>query len=397
MTSKYINAKSVAFVAVAAVAASATVFTPSCGSSAVGGYTAKVTYGGSGSFWKATLDPTVAYGSRSTNGAFEITHSDSITSTAALATFKGYFERLDSGFLRLTVGECSETSTGNCPAAAEITAGTVQAYALDIPGYVLILKPIGSSGGDIIPMVAIGACPSADFNGAYVVMQDSNTGTPNYSTEGLVGTVAFTASNSSIAVNASTYTAAGGAGSGSSANTMTVTCSEGLGSVSGAEMMFTNAGSGGAIVHTGGGTSHSQAIILVPSVALTVSDFAGDYIGLAFDEGDNSTESGGSTKPLSATLVAAGTGTGAVMDDVVTGAASTTQTANLTFANLSTPVNGVALMTISGGGPTQSRVCVASKNVASSGQNVIFCSGPGMSGGAVSSAKQASYLLVSKP
>jgi len=85
-------------------------------------------------------------------------------------------------------------------------------------------------------------------------------------------------------------------------------------------MFFTTAG--GVVVRISG--TPSQAIVAVPSAALTVASFAGTYVGLAFDEGDTSNGSAGSTQPVSVTLAAAGTGTGALITDVNTNALSTT-------------------------------------------------------------------------
>jgi hypothetical protein len=128
---------------------------------------------------------------------------------------------------------------------------------------------------------------------------------------------------------------------------------------------------------------------MVNSAALTVSDFAGDYIGLYFDEGNTSDSgssvSGGVTKAVSATLASGGTGTGAVLSDIVAGTRDSNQSASLTLANLSTPVNGIAKMTVG----SQSYICVAAK----SPSKMIFCASPSSNGNQYLN----SYLLVQKP
>lgn len=266
-------------------------------------------------------------------------------------------------------------------------------YWIDVPGYVFMLKPMNSNGGEIVPMVAVGSCPTADFAGTWVTMQDSST-TSNYSTQGLVGTFNYTASTTTGSVGADKYTSAGATTTSSAQSLGALTCSGGVGTFpeSGGgtpELYFTNAG--GVIVRTHGG-GNQQGIAAVPSTALTVSDFAGTYVGLSFDEGDTSRGANGGTRPVSVTLTAGGTGTGAIIDNVETNALSTTQTATLTLSQLSPAVNGALRMTIVGGS-TENTVCAAAKAIAGTSQNVIFCAGASGGGG---NTKLRSYLLTTK-
>lgn len=342
------------------------------------GYSTNITYGGTGSAYSAILNNDLT---------FTITKKASTSATTVDLTVTGTFTRLTSGILELTVSTSSDTTNG--PAVGD------KAYALDVPGYIMMLKPMSSSGGEIVPMVATGTCPSADFSAKWVIMQDSGTSS-NYSTEGLVGSFSYATASTLGTVGATTYMSDGTSNSGSAQNLGVLTCSSGVGTFpvmngSSPELYFTSAG--GAIVRVAQGGGRVQAIAAVPSATLSISDFAGTYVGLAFDEGDTSDgATNGGTKPVSATLNSSGTGTGAVITNVTNNTLSTTQTANLTLSQLSTAVDGVLKMTIDSG-TAQSTVCVAAKAIGGTTQNVIFCSGASPGGG---NTKLRSYLLVTK-
>jgi hypothetical protein len=360
-----------------ACAALAFVLIQGCGASGASiGYSSTVSYGGSGSAYTAVLNP---------NLTFTLTKKALTTSTSAELTVSGTFNRLTSGILALTVTSSSDTTNG--PAVGAIL------NAIDVPGYVLMLKAIGSTGGEVVPMVATGTCPSADFAGTWVKMQDTST-TNNYSTDGLLGTFAYTHSGTSAALGANQYRFDGTSFTPGAQSLGAYTCSSGVGTLpnSGntAEMYFTSGG--GAVVRVN--SVPAQAIAMVPSAALTVSSFAGTYVGLAFDEGDTSSSSAGSTLPISVTLAAAGTGTGAVITNVSTNALSTTQTATLVLSQLSPTVNGALKLAITpASSAVQNTICAAATAIGGTTQNVIFCAGTSPSG---TTAQLRSYLLVTK-
>jgi hypothetical protein len=341
------------------------------------GYANNVTYGGSGSAYTAQLN---------NNLTFTITKKASTSATTVDLTVTGTYTRLTSGILELTVSTSSDTTNG--PSAG------AKAYALDIPGTVLLLKPMGSTGGEIIPMVATGTCPTSDYSGNWVTMQDSNT-SGNYSTQGLAGTFSYTATTSTGSVGATTYLSSGSSSVGSAQSLGALTCSAGVGTfptMNGdiPEMYFTSGG--GAIVRVKQAGGQTQGIAMVSSAALTLSNFSGTYVGLVFDEGETSNgATGGSTQPISVTLNSAGTGTGALITDVTTNTLSTTQTATITLSQLSPSVNGLMKMTINGGS-LQNTVCAAVERMGGSNQNGLFCAGPSNSG----TNKLFSYLLVTK-
>ncbi len=352
-----------------------------CGAAAPGaaiGYSSTVSYGGSGSAYSATMNPDLT---------FTITRKASTTATTVDLTVTGTFTRLASGILELTVGG----STG----AEGPTVGD-KAYALDVPGYVMMLKPMSDSGGEIIPMVATGSCPTADFAGTWVMMQDSNT-SGNYSTQGLVGSFNYTSATNTGSVGATKYVADGTSSVGSTQSLGALTCTGGVGTfpASGGgtpEMYFTNGG--GVIVRVEGG-GQSQGIAAVPAAPLTLSSFAGTYVGLAFDEGDSSGATAGTTQPVSVTLDAAGVGTGAVISDVVNNTLSTTMSATIAVSQLSPAVNGALKMVLTPtAGSPQTTVCAAASSLGGTSQNTIFCAGESPSDG--SNAKLRSYLLVTK-
>ncbi|HUP57791.1 MAG TPA: hypothetical protein VM598_10090 [Bdellovibrionota bacterium] len=305
---------------------------------------ANYTYGGAGSNWQATLNG---------DGTFTITESDSgMTAT-------GTYETLSTGFLRLTVSSASGTGA---PSAGD------QALALNVPGFVFLLKPLGD-GSPIIPMVPIGTCPSANMTANWI-LTETNSDISLNTTEGF-GTFTYTASTGAVALPTKYAIDNTSLGAGTIG---TFTCSGGVGTLSGGEEMWFNP-SGGAIVHGGSGD-----IILAMTQATVGSAAAlnGNYSGLVFSNNGG----GDDTFPVMGTL-SGGTGTFTQVTNVATGTLGT-ESATLSFSAVDSPsagfVDGNLAVTADATNPMQ---CMVTLNANGSGKNVIMCLGeePGTAGG----------------
>jgi len=276
-----------------------------------------------------------------------------------------------TGFKRLTITGI-ETSGSNVPSVGDT------ADILDIPGVMAILKPLGSNT-QIINMVKSGECPSGTFTGNWI---DTNKYIDITSTtRDSWGTFEFLGSGTG---NLPARYAFDGTDLGTN-SLGTLTCTDGVASVDGATMYLTQVG--GAIVHTGTDTpaddTDDSFIFALDNTAIDdMTDLDGTYDGLVFE---TSTSGGDNVFPVAVTLDD-GTGDGAQVTDITTGA--TTGTVEFTFTGINNPSNGFIAGTI--GGSTAR--CMGNVNINKSGKNVIFClaENPGEAG------KLYNLLLVSR-
>lgn len=311
---------------------------------------------------------------------FVLTHAETADAEVDL-TVNGAYTRLATGFLHLTV----ESVTGDDGP----TAGD-EAYGLEVPGFTVILKPMG--GDDhLIPLVISGGCPTADFDANWIIAKKTNGSSAASTTQDLFGTFSFDFETNfgtlptKFALQGFTAISGGGTVGGT-------TCSNGLMKATDANMYLT--ANGGAIVHTGhsGADSDQSFILALPVAEFSGTAITGDYAGLAFNE---SASSGGGSRifPVSASFTgtaSAITGTGTKLTDVEAGTTSA-ETVTINLSQLNSPSDGFAKGTITAGS-SGNLACTVDDDVVGSGKNLLACVGqsPG------DTTKMFGLLLVTK-
>lgn len=332
--------------------------------------TTSTSYSGPGSKWDVTL---------SSDNSFNITKRASVGADIDF-TVTGSYESLDTGFLKLTVG--GVTGTGG-PTAGDI------AYALDIPGYAFFLKPLDAGSNQVISMVKGGTCPTSDVLANWVMVKSD--GDPTDAGRDFFGTFSY---NTTTQVpdlpskyNLSNFTTVAGGGIGG-----TGTCSDGILSVTGADMFLTD--NGGAIVHIDSGvqddTADDQFVFGLGAKEIGATSTDGDYAGLLFDA---SQSSGAQISPVALTC-ASNECTATVLSNVETGATeSGSAIAKLT--SFDSPSIGFATGTVEEGGNPGANgklACMIDVNAVSTGKKIMSCVGqsPG------DNTKMFNVLFVSK-
>lgn len=317
----------------------------SSGSSSSG---SNFSYKGPGSNWSASLNA---------DGSFSLEETDSSL------TLGGTYTTTSAGFRKLTVDSSSNTGT--------VAIGT-QAYAIDIPGVVMLLKPI-TAGSQIITMVKSGACPTADFNANwFITKKDAGASLIGGSAIDVAGTFSYDATTGQAELPYMFRANATSVGDSIGSNNFgTISCSNGIVTIpSQAKLFITDNGS--AIVrnfgsdNTEGGTDDG-IIVAVPTANLgSVADLNDDYVGLLFsgDAGDetpvNATMSGGTI-----TVTEVDPDTGANLGTLGTGSSFTANS----------PSSGFMKGTATVGMNTGDLICSSTLNVAGSGKKFIFCVG----------------------
>lgn len=233
-------------------------------------------YIGPGSEYSITFDDGSA--------TFDLTESDSGLNVT------GAYTTLSTGFKKLTVGVVSGEDG---PSIGD------EAYGVDIPGVVFLLKPL-EEDSEIIAMASKGSCPTDDYNMNWIVTSiesDANLtdGCDSVGT-GLdaLGTFSFNYTTS-VGVLPKKYDICNNE-VGTSYDLGTISCSAGIGSPDDDEdvqMYLTN--NGGAIVRIDDGeeSDGDQIIVALPNNTISsLSALEGNYIGLVMsaeaDDGGSS-------------------------------------------------------------------------------------------------------------
>lgn len=295
-------------------------------------------YIGAGSVWDVSLE---------SNNTFSINYRANPTSTSPDNTTEGNYTILPSGFLELEV---------NATTASTVSVGD-KAYALEVPGYSLMLKRFGSN--DVIPMITSGVCPSTTFTANYIsIKEDDNTSDPSQDFFGMI-TYNPNSATSNFVVN-SGYALMNNFNSTNPNHTLDGTCTNGIMSLPTAEIYLSVAG--GAIAHTADG----EVIFATPvDNNVTIASIVGTYSGIVYS---NKTDE---TFPVKLVCDTAGVCTGSEID--ITTDQNTTATVSINFTAANVPAPGFITGTINDGSGINNLACSVDLDAHNSGKNVMSC------------------------
>ncbi len=321
-------------------------------------------YVGPGSEWSISMD--------SDDSTFTVEEAESEV------VVNGTYETLDSGFTLLTV---SSATGDDAPSAGD------EAVAIDIPGYVFLLKPIGE-GSKIISMVSSGECPVEDFSANWMITSTDTDSTflencddDDADNLDAVGTFSYTHSSTSGELPVK-YDVCGDTVGDLNYDVGTITCSAGIASVStDSDISMYMTQSGGMIVNFNNTTSDdNQIIVAFPNDELSeLSVLDGDYIGFVVADGDSDSGDTPFIVSMKATLDSTSSQISFDEIDPSTGDIITENDANgdLTISGINDPANGYIKGTYaldSDAGPHEV-ICIAKDSIYSTGKDVIFCVG----------------------
>jgi len=317
---------------------------------------AAAAYSGPGSKWNFNL---------ATDGTFDIERSAGIGAPIDM-TIAGSYSRLSSGFLKLTVGSTTGT---NAPAAGET------AWAVEVPGYALLVKPIQANSDQMIAMVAAGSCPSGDLMANWVlVKQEAGMDATNTQSD-YIGTFSYNAASGAASLPAKYSIAAPTVDLGAGVLPANGGCVDGIWSFSDATMYLTN--NGGAMVHTFGSSLTTEDddnfIFALKQKAIgNVSAMDGDYAGMLFDGAGTA---GNKIVPISMSCTS-GTCIGANVVNIDTGAVDTSSTVTVLLSGtVDSPQPGIISGTISTGTSTGNVTCMIDINASGTGKKIGSCIG----------------------
>ena len=332
------------------------------------------------------------------DGTFDLTESDSSL------TIAGSYTTLTSGFKKLTVGSVSGGGDEK-PSVGD------QAYGVDIPGVVFLLKPL-EANSEIVSMVSKGSCPTGDFNMNWIITgiesgtafkKGCNDGDPSVKGIDALGTFSFTNSTQQ-GVLPKKFDICGNQFD-DAFNLGTITCSAGIATPadeSQAKMYLT--ANGGAIVKVeddagGADDDDDRIIVALPVNTVVKASLADEYIGMIMMNNPGGQDS--------VHLIKASVDTDAVITfseinpDTNEDITSNFKDASATMTDINQPSTGFSRGTYTvkgsdgaGGYVTISNkkvTCMSNQNINGTSKNFIFCVGE-----EGSADQMLNVLLVSK-
>lgn len=326
-----------------------------CSSSSDNGLPDTISYTGPGSFYDMSMN--------NVDNTFTLVVKDSF-SDPTLFTITGSFVRHATGFLTLSVGEVTPADAMDAPTAGD------SAQAFEIPGYAFILKPVGDDS-KIIPMLVSGACPTEDFTANWVIAQNDDSKDASDAMQDWFGTFQYTHTTTTGEVTKKFSLAAPTVDLGSPNTLTTSSCSGGFLQLDemGNDINMWLTANGGAMVNTSSTGGDNSTILALPAQAVELADLAGVYSGLVVD---NSSDNDENVSPVKLTMNADGTGSGALMTDIVN---DSVEPSGADISLVASPGNGDGWFTgtIAFGMATGTLACTANTDVASTGKSALFC------------------------
>ncbi len=285
----------------------------------------------------------------STSNTFSIEYRLNPTSTSPDFDVNGTYITLPNNFLELNITSSSNSNVNNGDTA----------YALEVPGYALFVKPTGS--GDTISMITSGTCPSSlDANWINVKTNDDTSD----ANEDFFGTFTYDSSTNDFDVPFG-YALTNGFSSIAQSHDLNATCSNGILSITASNGNVTKgylSASGGAIAYH----DLNDITIAIPKDNITLADINGTYSGFIYRN-----DSGNDQSAIKMVCDSTGNCTGYEIDrnDL-----NTSTSVTITYTTPNDPSTGFITGTLTDGGSTTSNVaCSVDLDAGGSGKNVLNC------------------------
>jgi hypothetical protein len=244
------------------------------------------------------------------------------------------------------------------------------AWAVEIDGYALFLKPDDSPDGNFIAMVDAGSCPSDDFLGNWVVVKTRVGADATDPEQDYFGSFLYTAADSSAQLPGRYAISDQFPSLGVNNDIGTGSCVDGIMEVDDDAMYLT--ANGGALVHTNQSDEDEANIIFaMPQQSLTAMDtLDGEYVGLLFDQ---SPSNEAFVQPVLATC-SAGICSAGLYDTIESTTAHTDFTVNLT-GTMDMPEPGFITGTITADNEVGIIACLVNTDLGTDAMTLMSCVG----------------------
>ncbi len=293
------------------------------------------------------------------DGTYSITRSDNPGMESNLSVDGGY-QTTATGFVSMTV----DSSTGT---DAPSVGG--QIWALEVPGYALVLSPVSTSEDNFIPMVVGNQCPGTDFNNNWITVRPQSDGDSTSADGSYFGSMSYRHTNGFTNLSTQFALTAGNPDQGTM-ELGTGYCRDGIVATASSDIYVAPEGS--ATIRANIDEANEQTIFALPKTTIgSIGSLDGSYAGVLSDDGADL------ANKVSPVLVTCNSGT--CTGDIITDLAAGTLAGQPFVVDLSgsTNVPGQGLTTgqFQAGGGSSNLGCMVNIDYENNGQRMIGCAG----------------------
>jgi hypothetical protein len=292
----------------------------------------------------------------------------------------GNYQRLSSGFVKLTVTQSSGHG---------VKTGTVR-YGLEVPGVAFLSQAMLTTELGIITTVAGGHCPTANYTSNWLLTQYLPSFDMSDPNKNAFGTFSWDQQTGTGTLPTQYAIAGNYQANGPDSAAITGSCGDGImaTTIHGVPATVYLTSQGAAIVKF----HEADGVLALPADPIPSKEaLAGKYAGIIVNLNDIFVP----VRPVQATIDEQADVSLNGLYDVDPLVIDGNYGGTATFDALNAPSNGLAEVTVTTGNGTGKMECMASTNLLSTGKNLIFCVGQAP-GSVAMNAHAYSVLLVSK-
>lgn len=308
-------------------------------------------YNGPGSNWEYDLHD---------DGTYQIIHS-ALPGMSSDLSVSGDFQFTAQGFVSMTVDAASGSD-------APSTGSSL--WALEIPGFALLLSPVSTADDNFIPMVQGDQCPNTDLSNNWINVRATVDGDAASPEGSYFGSLAYRFSDGATSL-VSRFALSNGNPDQGSESLGNGYCRNGVVKTSTSDIYLSPTGS--ATVHVNAADQNGgQIIFALPKTTISsISGLDGSYAGILSDDGATAGQK------VSPVVVSCSNGicTGDIVTDVDTGTlAGQPFTVDLS-GSVNVPGPGLTTGQLQMNGSTGNIGCMVDENLDNVGQRMISCAG----------------------
>ena len=293
------------------------------------------------------------------NGTYSITRSDFRGTTENLSV-DGSYVATAAGFVTMTV----DASTGT-----DAPGVNSQLWALEVPGFALMLSPVSTADDTFIPMVSGGNCPNTDFSNNWITVRAQASGDTTSPEGSYFGSLTYRFNDGATNLGSQFALTTGNPDQGAM-SLGTGYCNDGVVSTATSDLYLGIEGS--ASIRANVDDANEQTVFSLPKATIgSIASLDGTYAGILSDDG---ADLNAKVSPVLVTCTS-GLCTGDVVTDVETGALAGQAFVIALSGSINVPEIGLTTGEFQVNGGSTNLGCMVDANLDGNGNRMISCAG----------------------
>lgn len=293
------------------------------------------------------------------NGTYAISRSDAPGLTNDLSV-SGDYQTTNSGFVSMSVGSSSGTDAPSVDS---------QMWALEVPGFALVLSPVSTSDDRFLPMVSGGQCPGTDFSNNWITVRALPSADSTSASGSYFGSMSYRHTDGSTNLSTQFALTNGNPDQGEMALGNGY-CRDGIVATSTSDIYLAVEGS--ATIRANVDDTVESMIFSLPKTTIgSISSFDGTYAGVLSDDGADL------NNKVSPVIVTCNSGicSGDIVSDIDAGTMAGQPFVVDLSGSINVPGPGLTTGQLQLGGSNGNVGCMVDADLTGNGSRMISCAG----------------------